>query len=51
MIHPEQPRRFGISDILILIAGLAVGLALVHATSPDLTPGQGDCAMMGSLGG
>jgi hypothetical protein len=40
MAHLEQPRRFSIGDALILIAGLAAGLALVRATSPEYSPGQ-----------
>jgi hypothetical protein len=51
MAHSEQPRRFSIGDALILIAGLAAGLALVRATSPEFTPGQLRDAFLSPRGG
>jgi hypothetical protein len=51
MTHVEQPRRFSISDVLVLIAGLAAGLALVRAASPELTPGQLRDAFLSPRGG
>src|SRR5262245_60560959 len=47
----NRPRRFSIGDVLILIAGLAAGLALVRATSPELTPGQLRDAFLSPRGG
>src|SRR5262245_21740549 len=39
-MNADGRRRFGIADASILIAGLAAGMALVRAVTPDLTPGE-----------
>jgi hypothetical protein len=51
MSHVEQPRRFAIRDVLVLIAGLAAGLALARATSPEITAGQLRDAFLSPRGG
>src|SRR5262245_13941470 len=52
MSHVEQPRRVAISDVLVLIAGLAVGLALARATSSEfITAGQLRDAFLSPRGG
>src|SRR5262245_16769334 len=51
MSHAEQPRRFAISDVLVLIAGLAAGLALARATSPEFTTRQLRDALLRPRGG
>ena len=44
-------RKFSISDGLILIAGIAAGMALVRMTNPGITPGQVRDAFLSPQGG
>ena len=52
MSHVERPRRFATRDVLVLIAGLAAGLALARSASPpDFTAGKLRDAFLNPRGG
>jgi hypothetical protein len=47
----NHDRKFSIADGLILIAGIAAGMALVRVTNPAITPGQIRDAFLNPRGG